>query len=224
MTSVLRLGVYRERIEKYSGGNGSGNGDSMPSKKQLAQPQQPANSNGCNSNVQTQISSNSKRRSGDSHEDVLTVTIERQAGKHLGIRLTSNLEPKPGIFIADIQEGSAIALDGRLQKHDRILFINGQDVRDVDLSQASALIQVLPFFLISSSCSCTDSNPHLNWGHFSLEWKVICFQEALEMLFFVQLIFKRPLFMLQNISPLKSLEEEAWMHNTCMAFLFTEQR
>ena len=77
-----------------------------------------------------------------SDEEMLTVTIERQAGKHLGIRLTGNIEQKPGIFIADIQEGSVVSLDGRLQKYDRILFINGQDVREVELSQASALIQV----------------------------------------------------------------------------------
>ena len=84
----------------------------------------------------------SRGRSNLSDEDMLTVTIERQAGKHLGIRLTGNIEQKPGIFIADIQEGSVVALDGRLQKYDRILFINGQDVREVELSQASALIQV----------------------------------------------------------------------------------
>ena len=88
------------------------------------------------------------RRSGNlSDEEMLTVTIERQAGKHLGIRLSGNIEQKPGIFIADIQEGSVVSLDGRLQKYDRILFINGQDVREVELSQASALIQVKYCFL-----------------------------------------------------------------------------
>ena len=72
---------------------------------------------------------------------MLTVTVERQAGRQLGIRLTGNLS-EPGIYIADIQEGSAIALEGQLRKFDHILFINGQDVRNADLSQASALIQV----------------------------------------------------------------------------------
>ena len=39
------------------------------------------------------------RRSGNlSDEEMLTVTIERQAGKHLGIRLSGNIEQKPGIF------------------------------------------------------------------------------------------------------------------------------
>ena len=91
------------------------------------------------------------RRSGNlSDEEMLTVTIERQAGKHLGIRLSGNIEQKPGIFIADIQEGSVVSLDGRLQKYDRILFINGQDVREVELSQASALIQVKYCFFVFS--------------------------------------------------------------------------
>jgi hypothetical protein len=109
MTSVLRLGVYRERIEKYGG-------------RRSAEP-----------TVPSAISSKED-------EDMLTVTVERQAGKQLGIRLTGNLS-EDGIYIADIQDGSAIAQDGRLQKFDRILFINGQDVRGAELSQASALIQ-----------------------------------------------------------------------------------
>ena len=97
---------------------------------------------------------------------MLTVTIERHAGRQLGIRLTGNLS-EPGIYIAgnfpisgnekifreivnsniknntkfaDIQEGSAMAHEGQLRKFDHILFINGQDVRNADLSQASALI------------------------------------------------------------------------------------
>ena len=123
MTSVLRLGVYRERIEKYSGGGG----------RLSAEPQETIEAT-------AEANRDHKQRKSD-QEDMLTVTVERQAGKHLGIRLTGHLEQKPGVYIADIQEGSAIAQDGRLQKYDRILFINGLDVRNVDLTQASALIQ-----------------------------------------------------------------------------------
>jgi hypothetical protein len=49
MSSVLRLGVYRERIEKYGGVRSSGGAP-------------------------------------HSGEEVLTVTLERQPGLHLGIR------------------------------------------------------------------------------------------------------------------------------------------
>ena len=77
-------------------------------------------------------------------EFVATVSLERQTGKQLGIRLSGadTSEPTAGIFIADIQEGSTTQIDGRLKKFDRILFINGRDVRNAKLSQASALIQV----------------------------------------------------------------------------------
>ena len=77
-------------------------------------------------------------------ELVATVSLERQTGKQLGIRLSGadTSEPTAGIFIADIQEGSTTQIDGRLKKFDRILFINGRDVRNAKLSQASGLIQV----------------------------------------------------------------------------------
>jgi len=99
MTSVLRLGVYRERIEKYGG-----------------------------------------RAAISSLEDLLTVTLERQPGKHLGIRISGSC-PEPGIFIVEILEDSITALDGRIKAYDRLLFINGTDVRQCKISQASDLIK-----------------------------------------------------------------------------------
>lgn len=74
------------------------------------------------------------------------MTLERVPGRHLGIKLSGNCS-EPGIFIVDIQEGSTTDLDGRLQKFDRILFVNGQDVRHCRLSQASNLIQVTKIFV-----------------------------------------------------------------------------
>lgn len=99
MTSVLRLGVYRERIEKYGG--------------------------------RVQVSSS---------EELLTVTLERQPGKHLGIRISGSC-PEPGIFIVEILEDSITANDGRIKPYDRLLFINGTDVRHCKISQASDLIK-----------------------------------------------------------------------------------
>ena len=124
MSSVLRLGVYRERIEKY-GRPGSG-GAALAS-----------------------ISSN---------EEMLSVTLERQvrintsgqeriipfplqAGKHLGIRISGSC-PEPGIFIVEILEDSITAMDGRIRAYDRLLSINGTDVRHCKISQASDLIKV----------------------------------------------------------------------------------
>ena len=132
MTSVLRLGVYRERIEKYGG-------------RRSAEPSSVSKTtNGKVGNEEEpEPVKNGANKEEEEEENMLNVTLERQAGKQLGIRLTGNLSSEAGIYIADIQEGSAISQDGRLQKFDRILFINGQDVRNAELSQASALIQVL---------------------------------------------------------------------------------
>ena len=84
---------------------------------------------------------------GSEGELVATISLERQTGRQLGIRLSGadTSEPTAGVFIADIQEGSTTQNDGRLKKFDRILFINGRDVRNAKLSQASALIQVSIF-------------------------------------------------------------------------------
>ena len=102
MSSVLRLGVYRERIEKYG---------------------RTASSNLAN------------------NEELLTVTLERQTGKHLGIRISGSC-PEPGIFIVEILDDSITALDGRIKPYDRLLSINGTDVRHCKISQASDLIKV----------------------------------------------------------------------------------
>jgi len=103
MSSVLRLGVYRERIEKY--------GRAGSAVSTLAD-----------------------------NEDLLTVSLERQTGKHLGIRISGSC-PEPGIFIVEILEDSITALDGRIRAYDRLLSINGTDVRHCKISQASDLIK-----------------------------------------------------------------------------------
>ena len=110
MSSVLRLGVYRERIEKYGRAGGTGHSTL-----------------------------------GD-NEDMLTVSLERQPGRHLGIRISGSC-PEPGIFIVEILEDSITALDGRIKSYDRLLSINGTDVRHCKISQASDLIKVRPFLI-----------------------------------------------------------------------------
>eukprot|EP00095_Tigriopus_kingsejongensis_P008584 maker-scaffold446_size168061-snap-gene-0.26 protein:Tk08584 transcript:maker-scaffold446_size168061-snap-gene-0.26-mRNA-1 annotation:"hypothetical protein LOTGIDRAFT_103997" len=108
MGSVLRLGIYRERIEKYS----------------------------------MEVSKRSRATVVDvpRSEELLTITLERETSKQLGIRLSGKCS-MPGIYIVDIQEGSTASMDGRIQRFDRLMFINGQDVRHCGLVQATALIQ-----------------------------------------------------------------------------------
>ena len=86
MTSVLRLGVYRERIEKY-GGRVTSSNDGMTTGLEP---------------VQTGFPAQHPERVKDA-EELLTVTLERQPGRQLGIRLSSGNQTEPGIFIADIQ-------------------------------------------------------------------------------------------------------------------------
>ena len=113
MSSVLRLGVYRERIEKY-GRPGSSNNPAL-----------------------------------GANEDMLEVTLERQPGKHLGIRISGSC-PEPGIFIVEILDDSITANDGRIKPYDRLLSINGTDVRHCKISQASDLIKVKLLFTVET--------------------------------------------------------------------------
>ena len=46
---------------------------------------------------------------------MLSVTLERQTGKHLGIRISGSC-PEPGIFIVEILDDSITALDGEFNK------------------------------------------------------------------------------------------------------------
>jgi hypothetical protein len=57
----------------------------------------------------------------------------------------------------EILEDSITALDGRIKAYDRLLFINGTDVRHCKISQASDLIKVaiLPHYL---TCLLDTSN------------------------------------------------------------------
>ena len=93
MTSVLRLGVYRERIEKY-GGRVTSSANDPPTPTQTPAPGQ--------TGKVFLTSGQHSDRSKDS-EELLTVTLERQPGRQLGIRLSAGNTSEAGIFISDIQ-------------------------------------------------------------------------------------------------------------------------
>ena len=88
MTSVLRLGVYRERIEKYGG-----------------------------------------RANANNTEELLTGKSTKKASRSVEAN------------IVEILEDSITANDGKIQSYDRLLFINGVDIRHCKISQASDLIK-----------------------------------------------------------------------------------
>lgn len=70
----------------------------------------------------------------------MAVTLRKESSRQLGLKLGGR-RTEPGIFVMDVLEGSVAAQDGRLHPHDRILAINGADVRYARLDHASTLIQ-----------------------------------------------------------------------------------
>ena len=74
-------------------------------------------------------------------EDMLVhVTLTRESGRQLGIKL-GNRGNETGIYIMELMIGSIAEQDGRLQAQDRILSINGTDVRFERLAYAFDLIK-----------------------------------------------------------------------------------
>ncbi len=96
MTSVLRLGVYRERIEKY-GGRVTSSPNDPPTPTTTSAP----TGNGFSSSASSTAGGLPERNKDT--EELLTVTLERQPGRQLGIRLSAGNVADPGIFISDIQ-------------------------------------------------------------------------------------------------------------------------
>ena len=72
-------------------------------------------------------------------EDIYHVPLQRQVGRHLGIKLGGK-RTEPGVFIVELMPQSIAEEDERLRPHDRILCINGQDVRLARPEFASKLI------------------------------------------------------------------------------------
>lgn len=61
-------------------------------------------------------------------EEILQFCLSKRADKKLGIKLVGQ-KNKPGLYVLDLVKGSEADLDGRLRKNDRILNINGVDLR-----------------------------------------------------------------------------------------------
>lgn len=70
----------------------------------------------------------------------MMVSLRKESSRQLGLKLGGR-RTEPGIFVMEVLEGSVAAQDGRLKPHDRILAINGADVRYARLDHASTLIQ-----------------------------------------------------------------------------------
>ncbi|XP_034614593.1 ligand of Numb protein X 2 isoform X2 [Trachemys scripta elegans] len=74
-------------------------------------------------------------------EDGFQVTLhKRDSSEQLGIKLVRRTD-EPGVFILDLLEGGLAAQDGRLCSNDRVLAINGHDLKHGTPELAAQIIQ-----------------------------------------------------------------------------------
>ncbi|XP_072651756.1 ligand of Numb protein X 2 isoform X1 [Canis lupus baileyi] len=84
---------------------------------------------------------NSHSDSSSPREDLFHVVLhKRDSGEQLGIKLVRRTD-EPGVFILDLLEGGLAAQDGRLSSNDRVLAINGHDLKHGTPELAAQIIQ-----------------------------------------------------------------------------------
>lgn len=76
-----------------------------------------------------------------SRDDSFHVILHKSADQPLGIKLVHRSD-ESGIFIISLLEGGLAAQDGQLQVHDRVLAINGHDLRQGSPEIAAHFIQI----------------------------------------------------------------------------------
>lgn len=75
------------------------------------------------------------------HGTVIQVTlVKHERSEALGIKLIRKSE-EPGVFILDLLPGGLAAKDGKLRNNDKVLGINGQDLRHGTPESAAQIIQ-----------------------------------------------------------------------------------
>lgn len=85
---------------------------------------------------------NSHSDGNSPREEIFSVVLyKRDYGEQLGIKLVRRTD-EPGVFILDLLEGGLAAQDGRLSSNDRVLAINGHDLKHGTPELAAQIIQV----------------------------------------------------------------------------------
>uniref|UniRef100_A0A8D0F2B3 Ligand of Numb protein X 2-like n=1 Tax=Strix occidentalis caurina TaxID=311401 RepID=A0A8D0F2B3_STROC len=115
------------------------------------------------------------------NREVIHVTlIKRDRSEPLGIKLIRKTD-EAGIFILDLLEGGLAAKNGKLSRNDRVLSINGQDLRQGTPEAAAQIIQVIYDMVrlyASSLPGNQQRNPFLCYIRDSILWPLrICFHE-----------------------------------------------
>ena len=72
---------------------------------------------------------------------IQVMLVKRDRGEPLGIKLIRKSE-ESGVFILDLLVGGLAAKDGKLRNNDKVLAINGQDLRHGTPETAAQIIQV----------------------------------------------------------------------------------
>lgn len=81
---------------------------------------------------------------GSPPEEVFQVVLhKRDSAEQLGIKLVRRTD-EPGVFVLDLLEGGLAAQDGRLSGNDRVLAVNGHDLKHGTPELAAQIIQVRP--------------------------------------------------------------------------------
>lgn len=101
---------------------------------------------------------------------VIQVTlVKRERSEPLGIKLIRKSE-EPGVFILDLLTGGLAAKDGKLRNNDKVLAINGHDLRHGTPESAAQIIQVL---LYQQNHPCTPYSSFLRTTLKNMHWSVI---------------------------------------------------
>ncbi|XP_059935960.1 ligand of Numb protein X 2 [Mesoplodon densirostris] len=78
---------------------------------------------------------------GSPPEEVFQVVLhKRDSAEQLGIKLVRRTD-EPGVFVLDLLEGGLAAQDGRLSGNDRVLAVNGHDLKHGTPELAAQIIQ-----------------------------------------------------------------------------------
>uniref|UniRef100_A0A8C5N477 Ligand of Numb protein X 2-like n=1 Tax=Leptobrachium leishanense TaxID=445787 RepID=A0A8C5N477_9ANUR len=78
---------------------------------------------------------------GASKEVIHVSLVKRDRSEPLGIKLVRKTE-ESGVFVLDLLDGGLAAKDGKLRCNDRVLSINGQDLRPGTPETAAQIIQI----------------------------------------------------------------------------------
>ncbi|KAM4662374.1 ligand of Numb protein X 2-like isoform 1-T4 [Discoglossus pictus] len=97
-----------------------------------------------------------ERISSPPSKEVIQVTLlKRDRSEPLGIKLVRKTE-EAGVFVLDLLDGGLAAKDARLRCNDRVLSINGQDLRQGTPETAAQIIQVsearVNFVVLRQTC------------------------------------------------------------------------